>query len=328
MCGSLIVVVAFSNLWWVSREIQPIMDEDIYELTPKTLNAPFQRMQPWQIYSTNANAGQFFYGSRDRSLYQWGKDAAINDILQGFGLFQAHQVGLRLSRHMSLYSEIPDPQLPEPARERLLDIMNIRYVVFGERFDKVFFENGSKEVQVMDRPSALPKAFVVDGWRSAPDFISAARTMLSPSFDPHREVVLEPLDGTPMPSCFHDPSQNGSAGTVRSLDYKWKSVSLKVDAARDSLLVLTDTWFPGWVATVNGKSVPIYLANANFRAVPLVPGLNEVRMEYRPRAFFIGLAITLTAVFVLLALGALQLVRLWLAPKPVEQPPILRKRKR
>jgi len=301
--GGIAIAVTFANLWLVSREVQPIMDDDIYELTPKTLHAPFERMQPWQIYSVNADSGQFFYGNHNRALYQWAKDAAINDVLQPYGLFQEHTVGLKLRRYIELYSLLP--RLAPALSNRLADVMNIRYVVKSERMENVLWNNGSREVEVLDRPSALAKAYVVDRWRLAPDFQTAVRTVLSPAFDPHKEVVLEPLHGQP-PQLL--PSRTGAdaPGEVRRLHYQWNSVDLSVTAARESLLVLTDTWFPGWKATVNGQPTPIYQANGYFRAVLLPKGDNEVVFTYRPWQFSVGLTITLTTLSLLGLAGAIQ----------------------
>ena len=297
--GFLIVGVTFVNLWFVSREIQPIMDDDIYELVPKTIGSPFRRMQPDRVYSLNAYSGQYFYGCRERGIYQWAKDAATNNILQASGIFQAHQIGLILQRHGELYGVLP--RLAPRERDRLADIMNIRYIVNSQKMENVFWGDASKEVQVIERSSFLPHAYVVESYRIAHDLQTAAQTMLAESFDPRREVVIEPLEGAPLPQCSPDCSGKASAqaSEVKSLDYQWNSVDLNVSAARESLLVLTDTWFPGWKATVNGNPAPIYQANALFRAVPVQPGMNRVHFEYRPRPFFVGLAISLTTVLLL-----------------------------
>ena len=275
------------------------MDDDIYELVPKTIGSPFRRMQPDRVYSLNAYSGQYFYGCRERGIYQWAKDAATNNILQASGIFQAHQIGLILQRHGELYGVLP--RLAPRERDRLADIMNIRYIVNSQKMENVFWGDASKEVQVIERSSFLPHAYVVESYRIAHDLQTAAQTMLAESFDPRREVVIEPLEGAPLPQCSPDCSGKASAqaSEVKSLDYQWNSVDLNVSAARESLLVLTDTWFPGWKATVNGNPAPIYQANALFRAVPVQPGMNRVHFEYRPRPFFVGLAISLTTVLLL-----------------------------
>ncbi|XHR27923.1 MAG: YfhO family protein [Chthoniobacteraceae bacterium] len=298
------LAVTFINLFLVGREIQPIMDKDIYELPPKTLHAPFEPLQPWQIYSTSANAGQYFYGCRDRSFYQWAKDAAIQDVLQPFGMFQEHTVGLKLLRYQEV-NALLETLNPPALRERLADVMNIRYVVQSQPFPQVLWNHASKEVNVLDRSTALPKAYVVDRWRLSKNFEESIRTILTDSFDLRRDVVLELMSGQSNPDTagFGDFEP---AGDVQRLHYQWNSVDMTVSAKRQALLVLTDTWFPGWKATVNGKEVPIYLANGLFRAIPVQPGNNEIVFCYQPQPFFIGICITLATLALLSLAGGIQ----------------------
>jgi len=68
-------------------------------------------------------------------------------------------------------------------------------------------------------------------------------------------------------------------------------------------LVLTDTWYPGWSAEVDGREVPIRPANGAFRAVEVPAGRREVAFEYRPWTARVGLG--LTVVTLLLALSGL-----------------------
>jgi len=63
---------------------------------------------------------------------------------------------------------------------------------------------------------------------------------------------------------------------------------------------LLDTYFPGWVANVNGRPTEIYCADYNFRAVTLPAGKSTIRFSYQPNSLRIGMALSLIS---LLALG-------------------------
>ncbi|MBM3135063.1 MAG: hypothetical protein FJZ89_07250, partial [Chloroflexi bacterium] len=70
--------------------------------------------------------------------------------------------------------------------------------------------------------------------------------------------------------------------------------------------VLGDSYFPGWLATVDGKESKIYRADGNFRAVAVPAGEHKVVFKYSPLSFRLGLfTSTMAAIVVLLALGAL-----------------------
>lgn len=69
-------------------------------------------------------------------------------------------------------------------------------------------------------------------------------------------------------------------------------VIITVTAPQTGSVVIRDTWFPGWVATVNGQSAPINRAQSIFRAVPVPAGQSTVDLQYRPQALFRGVAIS------------------------------------
>ncbi|MFX5085071.1 YfhO family protein, partial [Acinetobacter baumannii] len=78
--------------------------------------------------------------------------------------------------------------------------------------------------------------------------------------------------------------------TLEWLEYRATRVALRVvnPAQQTAWLLITDTWYPGWSATVNGKSVPLLQANGAFRAMPIPPGESRVEMRFLPRSFQIG----------------------------------------
>ena len=78
------------------------------------------------------------------------------------------------------------------------------------------------------------------------------------------------------------PDGTANAGEVTALRDEVNAVQIDVNAARDAWLILADTDYPGWTATVDGDSAPIYRANLAFRAVQVAAGAHTVRFEYRP----------------------------------------------
>jgi hypothetical protein len=70
------------------------------------------------------------------------------------------------------------------------------------------------------------------------------------------------------------------------------TVTISTASTCAGLLVLNNSWAPGWSATVDGQVVPLLRANYLARAVMLPAGPHEVRLIYAPRSFFLGLALT------------------------------------
>ena len=73
-------------------------------------------------------------------------------------------------------------------------------------------------------------------------------------------------------------------------------------ARRPSLLVLTDVWYPGWKATVDGKPATIERVDYLMRGVKVPPGTHRVEMRYEPASWRAGWIISLVSLLVLIGL--------------------------
>jgi uncharacterized membrane protein YfhO len=74
-----------------------------------------------------------------------------------------------------------------------------------------------------------------------------------------------------------------------------------VHAARPAQLILDDTYYPGWKATVDGHDAPIHPANVAFRAVSVPAGDHTVRFSYEPASVRIGVLLSLLGIATLIA---------------------------
>jgi uncharacterized membrane protein YfhO len=87
---------------------------------------------------------------------------------------------------------------------------------------------------------------------------------------------------------------------------------LRTDAPQAGLLVVRDSFFPGWEARVDGQPTPLLRADVLFRAVPLPAGSHTVELTFRSRPFERGLLVAGVAAALTLLLAALPRPR-WLA---------------
>lgn len=137
--------------------------------------------------------------------------------------------------------------------------------------------------------------------------VHAGRTAIlqalgSPGFDPRREVILE---REPRPA----PVPGAEPGRARILREGSDFMEIEAQLERPSVLLVTDAWTPGWraVPLEAGDDHRYELVPANYvlRAVALDRGKHQLRLEYAPPAFRIGLAISLAAWAAWLAAAAL-----------------------
>ena len=174
-------------------------------------------------------------------------------------------------------SRYPDPE------SRVVDWLSVKYVATdgtldGPKFRLVY----DGEMRVYENTDALERAYVVFEWLVAPGRERAWALVHARDFDPRRSVVLE---GWPGPE-----SGAGAAGTA-VVDIERiapEAVDVRVRLSAPGVLVLTDVFFPGWHATVDSVSTPIYRANYALRGIALTPGAHVVRLRYRPRSVVVG----------------------------------------
>ena len=91
--------------------------------------------------------------------------------------------------------------------------------------------------------------------------------------------------------------------------YEAERIALQVDLPAPGVLVVSNSWYPGWRATVDGQPVPMLRANLLFRAVALPAGVHDVIFEFKPTGGRAGLVIALVAGLVLFALVVVALIR-------------------
>jgi len=111
------------------------------------------------------------------------------------------------------------------------------------------------------------------------------RLMAEETFDPRTGVVLEEEPGVPL----HGGEEASVAEIISS---EPSEVVVRCRLAGAGILVLSDTFYPGWEATVDGSPGRILRANYAFRAVPLERGEHTVRFNYQPASFRAGAAVS------------------------------------
>ena len=138
----------------------------------------------------------------------------------------------------------------------------------------------------------LPRAYLVDRVEVESDSVAILNRFIAGAEDPHRIAYVS--EGPPLRGAGTE-----RAGAIRWLEGSNHSVRLAVEAPARSLLVLTDTWYPGWTATVDGRPAPIARVNWRFRGVYLEPGEHRVRFDYRPNRIVLGAALSVLGLLAL-----------------------------
>ena len=161
----------------------------------------------------------------------------------------------------------------------ILDMLNVKYIMSvadlgGPRPEPVGLLN----------EGFLPRAYLVEKARCFDSDDEVLAYMKSGEFYPASEVLLVGRHEETRESPWAAPP-----GQLSILEYGPQRLVADVDARGPCYLFVSDVHYPGWRAFVDDERTEVLRANYAFRAVKIGPGRHQVRMEYVPVYFRIGL---------------------------------------
>ncbi len=311
-----VVAVVFLDLYSFGASFNGVVDPQVYQRWPETATRIHEDAAP----VPNGMAPRVLsLVSEENSGYNWHGDWAVDlNSYQKYPatlrMYTASQFGLagalpgwsplHLTRHwefMRIYSGV-------------MDVAGIQYVLSSRALSGRNLEAiADGELKVYRNLGALPRVYLVPGYRVVADVRQRLELLADPTFDPRSEVLVEA-------DPHWAPGPNEGVGSVRVASYTPEEVRLEVEMGRAGILVLSDTFYPGWKAFVDGEERPVLQANHVFRAVPLRPEAREVVFRYEPESFRQGAWLSAVAVLLFAAL-AWRLRRAGFDPVPQEMAP-------
>jgi hypothetical protein len=168
------------------------------------------------------------------------------------------------------------------------------------RFFKLVIENKPLNVRIYELADPLPRAYFTSCWtwlthKQVMDSIANAQNS---HFDPLAKTLVE--HSKQMAS---DPAESNQdlpkappAVPAKFLSRQPEAVILQVTNSKPGFLILTDQYYPGWQASIDGKPTTIFRANAVMKSVFLAPGLHTVVFRYEPESLKMGILVALLAI--------------------------------
>lgn len=179
------------------------------------------------------------------------------------------------------------------ARDRLLDILGVKYFIYKKSQTKntknIVWQD--KNWQIIENKNVLPRAYLVNKVEIIKDKNKILEKLFSPSFNPKTNLVLEEKPKITL-------SKKETALDLSIQKYSEQEVLIKTNSNFNSMLVISDNFYPGWKAYVDDKETKIYRANYTLRAVELPAGKHIIRFLYSPSSFKIGLAISIMSIVI------------------------------
>jgi hypothetical protein len=196
--------------------------------------------------------------------------------------------------------------------EAYISLMGARYLLYPSALARdgeyrtvagMKTPQGTQPPFVVENLRALPRAWIVHRTRVVPDRQRQLEILASRESDPRVEALLDAPLTTPLAQIVEDRSVVGSeVEAAPVLSYEPNRVTVQVDTPAAGILLLSDAYYPGWVALLDGAD-PLPLVRADFllRGVVIPAGKHRVVLEFRPRENRIGAAISLVVALGVLA---------------------------
>jgi hypothetical protein len=138
------------------------------------------------------------------------------------------------------------------------------------------------------------RAWLVYAATVEPDDGKALRQLATGALDVRRSALL----ASPPPVTLTGSGQ----GSVLVAGRSPGNMTLDVESDAPAILVLSEIAYPGWRATLDGRSVPLLRADTILRAVAVPPGAHRVEMVFDPPSVKLGALVTLVSLVVLASL--------------------------
>jgi hypothetical protein len=206
---------------------------------------------------------------------------------------------LGISRYLELTGSDWMGHTPERfiANSPLFSMLNLRYLLCAAelcpRLEACAGPGGRppyRKIWAGDRQAIyensawLPRAWLVARARAVRSYEEARGILTDPSagFNPREEALVQTESPLPL--------LGPSAGTVDRVRIRPNKITVAYRAPDRNFLVLSEIFYPGWKAHLDGKDAPILPADGILRGIVAPPGAHEVDLTYAPRSLRVGLA--------------------------------------
>ena len=297
VAGGLIGALALCELGWYGHSLlqvapaEQFLGADPVSAALARLAGPSTGNEPVRIKALDN-----FYGDLPAALHGIHK-TNVNDVFQIDHAARLYErlypvAALRRFERDEVMSQAVQEYHRE-VRQAVFDRLSVSHVV-SDRFESdpgwPVAASGSWESRqfvIQSNPGRMPRAYVVPSAVLAPTgrrFDPGWFRMI----DPARHVLMD-ID----PFSAIAPGSRQPFTRAEWLQDDPDHPVVRVATTAPGLLVVADTWMPGWTALVDGSSVPVLRGNYAQRVIPLVtPGRHTIALHYSPPGFIVGCALT------------------------------------
>jgi O-antigen/teichoic acid export membrane protein len=290
LAPALAIFILAADVMSYSYSFNTRIDPKPLTFIPPAIAALPQEDQPYRIVS---------FGDEDILPPNSGMLFELQDV-RGYDTIIPKQYAeywsLMEDPHGLIYSKIHKLVRADSLQSPYFDLMNIKYILSVKPLNLPLVYDGP--TKVYRNPRVAPRSYLSFSAESVTMPAESLARLNSGGFDPKQHTVLIGAQAGSL------PHNSGPPVPARITLYSPMRVVVEADTPAPAVLVLLDSYFPGWEAKIDGKQAGLYRAQHTFRGVLLEPGRHVVEFEYKPISFRLGLMVSgLSAAALLLLAG-------------------------
>lgn len=197
------------------------------------------------------------------------------------------------------YTDYLDQLLLSPYRRKLMSLLSVKHIAVRNDLDRsdsvetAEFKRVWKDdkYSIYEYRDSLPRVMLLTNFKIAKTQQEILDVMFSSDTDLSKTAILEEN-----PPNFKPGSLRGSA---RIISYSPNEVKIETQSDKDAILFISDNYYPGWNAYIEGVSSKVYRTDYAFRSVVVPKGKHAVVFKYEPKVFYQGLYLTIVGILIL-----------------------------
>lgn len=324
----LFIITLSCDLFIVNGGLNPLAEDDFYKKTSPFITVLSRDNQWNRIYREKPPKGLMLKTARGwkKEGFFWNRMVLLQWTALPAQLFFAFDQNVdRLEPYA------PDLLMREAKQKgwstwkKILDLSSVQYLLLFKRVqdpnltEVMEYSSRSNHPVVLYRnSSAFPRFFAVPNVKVTHDEQQTLREVLSDTFHPEKEAIVffHPEDklkeSAIMANWKHRSimdSHEDRGEMIKEADrFLWKDfyrikiqnitnndLELMVQAKQPGFLVVSDTYYPGWVCLIDSQETPIFRTNFIHRGVPFEKGEHMIEFHFRPKIFSLGMLISVVS---------------------------------
>lgn len=318
LLATLLIVLTVFDLFYFFQKFNPFVPASLIFPHAKVLNVIQEKAginRVWGYGSANISAntnsiyhfsspdgndplypkvyGEFIYASgHGKLLEKFSKDTRSNGAIDSsFGFVPNNEYALRILNILGVHYILDRDENGSTQKTFPIDDFSLIYHLDGWKLYK--------------NKRAAERVFLTSNYQVYGSNAEFEKKFFSKEFNISKAILLQnELD-------FPSKENNPKGDQVSIVSYKANDIVVRVKVNSKKLLFLSDMYFPGWKAYVDGKDTPIIRTDYAFRSVVIPYGNHQVEFHYRPTSFVYGLIVMFTSLMILFIVSVVAYMRKW-----------------